>query len=280
MRRVLIRGLVLLAGVTALWSPVTLAQPKAKPNDLKKLVESLIRSAKGGQVEPFKELAIPDPEAWFTRMFGPESGALLARSYSSEAPNFANVLFKRFAALASKKGLRVHAGNSESLSRMELTRSFAFLPVVATAQAPEDIFGLWVESKDEKGMELLGYWCFVDGRFRFVGWLYATYRPGQTTHELLWVGPVAEVEDVRVIKVVRPKYSEMARRTRTQGEVRILGVVAVDGVFRNGRVLQGHPLLIEAVMEAMQNQRFAPLTINGTPVEVFIVIQTFFEIFE
>ncbi len=279
MRQSTILALAAILGTTTLWAPFAAGQQKAKPGDLKKMADTLLRSAKEGRGEPFQQLAIPNPEEWFASVFGPESGAFLARVYASESPNFAVALQRRFAEVALKAGRNIHVDNVKSISGWDRPRYLPFLPVVATARTPEELFGLWVMIKDQP-LQSLGYWSFVEGQFRFVGWLYAELHPNESTTKLLWVGPAADFQDFKIVEKGKPTYPAMARRTRTQGVVQISGSVGADGLLRNIRAEHGHPLLIEATIESARRYKFGPVRINGQAIEIMIVMEMVYTISE
>jgi protein TonB len=45
-------------------------------------------------------------------------------------------------------------------------------------------------------------------------------------------------------------------------------VIGKDGAVRGLRVMSGHPMLIEAAIEAVKQWRYKPYSLNGEPVEV------------
>lgn len=55
---------------------------------------------------------------------------------------------------------------------------------------------------------------------------------------------------------VTPKYPELARRMNVSGVVRVQVTVAPDGTVKDTRVVGGHPILVNAVMDAVRRWRF------------------------
>jgi protein TonB len=45
-------------------------------------------------------------------------------------------------------------------------------------------------------------------------------------------------------------------------------VISKEGTIQNLQVVSGHPLLIKAAMEAVQQWRYRPYFVSGEPVEV------------
>ena len=71
-----------------------------------------------------------------------------------------------------------------------------------------------------------------------------------------------------LIHQVKPAYPSLAVQARVQGTVVLQAVIAKDGTVRDLRVLSGHPLLVQAALEAVQLWRYKPYLLNEQPVEV------------
>ena len=70
------------------------------------------------------------------------------------------------------------------------------------------------------------------------------------------------------IRKVEPVYPPLAKQARVSGVVELLGVLGTDGRIHELRVLRGHPLLINAALEAVRQWIFEPTLLNGQAVEV------------
>ena len=84
----------------------------------------------------------------------------------------------------------------------------------------------------------------------------------------------------KLIHQVKPDYPPLAKMTRTQGTVRLEAVIGTDGTIQNLRVLEGHPLLVKAALEAVSHWRYQPTLLNGAPVEVITEIVVNFALME
>lgn len=71
-----------------------------------------------------------------------------------------------------------------------------------------------------------------------------------------------------LINKVEPLYPPLARSARIQGQVVLTAIISKDGTIEDLRVLSGHPLLIQAALDAVRQWRYKPYLLNGEPVEV------------
>jgi TonB family protein len=78
--------------------------------------------------------------------------------------------------------------------------------------------------------------------------------------------PVSQAqEEVKVAELTRkarirvaPEYPDVARRMSITGIVKLAVVVAPNGMVKNAKVVGGHPVLVNAAMNAMKQWRFEP----------------------
>jgi TonB family protein len=98
------------------------------------------------------------------------------------------------------------------------------------------------------------------------------------THPLTEVGPpvdthtkpypVSHLNEGMLIKQTQPVYPAIARQTRIEGKVLLVAIIDTQGRITNLRALSGHPFLIPAAIDAVQQWRYRPYILNGQPVEV------------
>ena len=67
---------------------------------------------------------------------------------------------------------------------------------------------------------------------------------------------------------VEPLYPPLAKQARVSGVVELLGVLGTDGRIHELKVLRGHPLLVNAAIEAVRQWIYEPTLLNGQAVEV------------
>lgn len=84
------------------------------------------------------------------------------------------------------------------------------------------------------------------------------------------------VLEAKLVTRVMPIYPALARQARISGTVRLEGVIARDGKVVNLQVISGHPLLINAAVEAVRQWIYRPTLLNGEAVEVIAPIDVHF----
>jgi TonB family protein len=72
---------------------------------------------------------------------------------------------------------------------------------------------------------------------------------------------------------VEPIYPPPARVTNIRGSVSLQLVVSVDGTVKEVTVLSGHPLLVQAALDAVRKRRYEPFLRQGKPVEAVLQIE-------
>jgi periplasmic protein TonB len=86
------------------------------------------------------------------------------------------------------------------------------------------------------------------------------------------------VQAARLVHRVDPVYPAMARQMRIAGTVELAGVIGTDGRIRELRVTSGHPLLVQAALEAVRQWVYRPTLLGGQPVEVITTITVVFRL--
>jgi TonB family protein len=70
------------------------------------------------------------------------------------------------------------------------------------------------------------------------------------------------------LRDARPVYPELAKQAHVQGDVRLHFKIDTKGHVSYIRVISGHPLLVDAAVEAVKQWEYRPTLVNGQPVEV------------
>src|SRR5262245_45512437 len=86
------------------------------------------------------------------------------------------------------------------------------------------------------------------------------------------------VQAGKLVNRVQPQYPPLARQTRISGTVRLHAIISKDGSVQSLSVESGHPLLVQAALDAVRQWRYQPTTLNGEPVEVDTTIDVIFSL--
>jgi protein TonB len=85
-----------------------------------------------------------------------------------------------------------------------------------------------------------------------------------------------KVQAANLIRQVNPAYPPIALQTRVQGVVVMEAVISKDGSVESLRVVSGHPLLLQAALDAVKQWKYRPTMLNGEPVDVVTTITVTF----
>lgn len=84
------------------------------------------------------------------------------------------------------------------------------------------------------------------------------------------------VAQANILRKVEPRYPELAREKRRQGDVILKLTIDRTGRVINLSIISGDPLLTEAAMDAVGQWTYKPYTLNGEPVEVETTVKVSF----
>jgi protein TonB len=86
----------------------------------------------------------------------------------------------------------------------------------------------------------------------------------------------SEILAAKIVRKIVPGYPPLAKQARVQGVVKLIGIIAKDGTVRDLRAVSGHPLLVKAALDAVQQWLYQPTILNREPVEVTAPIDVIF----
>lgn len=90
-------------------------------------------------------------------------------------------------------------------------------------------------------------------------------------------GPTVKLGTRRIISVlnegqlvnrVEPVYPHIAEISGIQGQVKLHAIIGRDGRIQSLSAVSGHPLLLRAAIDAVEQWRYRPYVLNGETVEV------------
>jgi periplasmic protein TonB len=85
-----------------------------------------------------------------------------------------------------------------------------------------------------------------------------------------------QVQAAKIVAQPQPLYPALARQARIQGNVVLHAIIDKDGRVGQLEVVSGHPLLVQAALDAVKQWRYQPTQLNGDPVEVDTTITVSF----
>jgi protein TonB len=89
---------------------------------------------------------------------------------------------------------------------------------------------------------------------------------------------VSHLDPGLLVKQVQPKYPRIAQITHIEGTVLLAAVIDTQGRIVNLRALSGHPYLIPAALDAVQQWRYRPYILNGSAIAVETQISVIFSL--
>jgi len=100
--------------------------------------------------------------------------------------------------------------------------------------------------------------------------------PAKNTADRVQV-PASELQSL-LISEVQPIYPSLAQQAHVQGLVVLRAVIGKQGTVQSLQLVKGHPLLVNASMDAVKQWRYRPYYLNGRPVEVDTTINVNFSL--
>ena len=86
------------------------------------------------------------------------------------------------------------------------------------------------------------------------------------------------VQAAKLINKIQPAYPPLARQTRISGTVRLHAIIGKSGEVKQLEVMSGHPLLVQAALDAVRQWKYQPTQLNGEAVEVDTTIDVIFSL--
>jgi len=86
------------------------------------------------------------------------------------------------------------------------------------------------------------------------------------------------VKPPRLLYSPDPEYPSLARMSRLSGVVIIDAVIDDHGEVKGMRVVSGHPLLIQAALNAVSKRKYEPTILDGEPVPIALKVEITFSV--
>ena len=90
----------------------------------------------------------------------------------------------------------------------------------------------------------------------------------------------APIVAAKAIYQPKPVYPHLAIISHIQGTVVLLAIIGKDGTIQELKVQGGHPMLVNAALDAVKTWRYQPTLLNSEPVDVLTEIDVIFSLGE
>src|SRR5271163_2173040 len=150
--------------------------------------------------------------------------------------------------------------------------------LVAPKVIPKDIKIIKEDAEPDMGMSGPGVPGGVAGGSigGVLGGIGAAPPPPKVVQSRIRQG--GNVQQAKLINQIKPNYPPLARQTRISGTVRLHAIIGKDGSVQSLTLESGHPLLVQAALDAVKQWRYQPTLLNGVPVEVDTTIDVVFSL--
>jgi TonB family protein len=244
-------------------APQAVSSAPGSPDVLRKLFEELLAASKAGDQQTLtarlSAFALPQHDSWFRRVFGEEKGAEVAAWYAKSVPELESRLLTTLKTIVAEQKFDVAV-----LQRTkEEQRPFGpHTTILAAMKEPAALYSVDFYDQDRRSSASVVWFAYVEGAFRYLGPIHRFFPPPK---RLVVDGNILQAH---MIEHHPPEYPPLAKQARIQGTVRLQVVIDFHGNVAEIQVLQGHPLLVQAAINAVRKWRYRPTLLNGEPVQV------------
>jgi TonB family protein len=255
---------------------------------LQNLIGDILRAVKtrdsAKEAELISSLLIPEDSTWFTDEYGPGFGASLGAAYRRAVPDLAQEIKAIYEAnvQASRMNPKIlRYGDPESVNAPIdhfLNCMNQVVPLYQTAFVGDrPMFQMTTKPGGGGSVtagDLNGYFVYANGGFRYI--------PSEILMKLPNERPIRihlgmNVMQSKVINRVFPRYPPEAIAKHLGGKVVVRLELDRDGKIQEAKVVDGDPILSQALLEAVRQWQFEPTRLDGDPVEVEVDVEMVFE---
>jgi hypothetical protein len=270
--RLWVMPLFLLLFPIALQAQRSVQQPyEDTPSGLKRLMQDATKAIKekdqGKLAALTSSMVIPDPQGWFSKVFGADIGTVYAASYAQDRDTLMGLLNRKLQEMQRLGGIDVIRFTNPCDTHAD-DRAY---PLLLSRQALEALSEVTFHGGND--YESLRFFAFIDGAFRFTGDPDPYRKVATKANGSAGSAPgsvtIGETEQsARLVKQVNPIYPLQAVRELIQGDVVLHTLVGVDGTTRVLNVNKGRCILAQPAIDAVRQWQYNPMMMNGNPVEV------------
>lgn len=265
------------------------------PSGLEHLFKDIIKALKGNNGARaellLKNLALPEPNAWYDEVFGPDISRMTAPDYRKSASSIPSsiahfLLDAQTHQFDDVKAVRFDKSCDDSAG-------LATFGILHARLQPAPLYELRL-FHGSRFVRLFAF-SFVNDSFRYItppalnrklfqsaNWDLESAIASEELRKRLSqekrdrIG--GDVRAAKLIHRVEPVYPEIARKEHLQGSVRLHALIDKDGSLSKLHVITGYCSLSAAALEAVSQWRYSPTLFNGEPIEVDTEIDVTFSL--
>lgn len=227
-----------------------------------------------------EQFRLPDPNAWFAEDFHPDQSAKLADRYTEESSGFVASLAKTIDDVVHHPGFELVATlkPGEPAAPAKMHASYELAAVTPLKEQALYRFNFSIRENRQEAGSWMETYVYYGGAFRFIGfgaWPIWAWKEGAEPSAFKGGHFVSHPV---VIHQVPPSYPIGAMARHVEGTVRLKLWIDKEGGVRKVELVEGHPLLVEAATDAVQEWRFKPGTIGGSPMASQIIVEVAFHL--
>lgn len=234
-----------------------------------------IQKRDSGQISSLTHsLILPGYQTWFPQVFGADMGTHMAERYEKALPDF-EAKFQELMARYVQYGM-----TAVTITRVESpdqpTNDSYATRTIQSMREPVPIYSVAMVDSGKTAWNFPGFFSFVEGNFRYVGWEALREVPNLLPPEAPPDRAFHSVPSAKLVHMVNPEYPSSAKSSHIQGTEVFHAVIGKDGKIEELKWLSGPSALIEPAAAAIKQWRYQPTLLDGRPVEVSTTISVVF----
>ncbi|MBI1749514.1 MAG: energy transducer TonB [Acidobacteria bacterium] len=236
----------------------------------------------------FQAAVLPNHDVWFRENFGASLGAKLSHHYAKHRGEVAPFLSQTLAEVLRRNLKEIRVFELES-DHPVLGADFPGQTRIGLrARRRVKLFSAMYSAKQKSKQEAaawvgVSYFVYAEGAFRFVGNLEPELDEPSTgsdqetpARQPVRIRVGGNVQQARLLRTVFPVYPPLAKQARIQGTVQFQVIISREGDVKKAEVLKGHPLLVQAALDAVRGWICEPTLLDGQAIEVVTTINVVF----
>jgi TonB family protein len=244
------------------------------PDGLKSFLQDALRAQEAGDQarlsSALSNLAIPDHDEWFVKVFGEVEGRRMGAKYNELLPDMPKSFSKmlKYALDGNRTVVEVSVFQNAADSKATLMKALTDAMV-----QPIHLYDANGTSPSQKYGLILGNYVYVEGTFRYMD---TNVYLALSTAPPLRIREGGNVALTSLTYKVAPIYPDDAKAKRIQGTVLLHVILSIDGAVKDLEVVSGDPSLANAATAAVRQWKYKPTLLNGKPVEVDTTVKVDF----